>query len=157
MLIFVIPVVGEPNVVRLDGTREKLTVHNHGNREQTHKTALGIVHVEAIPEPLLGLAANLALETLTVTRGHQVWCKVVTQVLADRSALGQDDRLLERRCGNSHQRRLAERVDSLKLGRCELVGLSLVHLDGVAGVLGAFFKQPDDALGARLLEPVVPC
>ena len=145
------------NLFQLDGSWGKLTVHNHGNREQTHKTAFGIVHVKAVPEPLLGLAANLALKTLTVTRGHQVWCKVVTQVLADRSALGQDDRLFERRCGDSDQRRLAERVDSLELGRCKLVGLPLVHLDGVGGVLGAFFKQPDDALGARLLEPVVPC
>jgi hypothetical protein len=48
-------------------------------------------------------------------------------------------------------------VDSLELGRCELVGLPLVHLHGVGGVLGAFFKQPDDALGSRLLKPVVLC
>lgn len=145
------------NFVQLDGTGKKLTVHDHGNREQTHETAFGIVHVEAIPEPLLGLAANLALGTLTVARGNQVWCKVVAQVLADGRTLGQDDGLVERRRRNSDQRRLAERVDSLELGRCELVGLPLVHLYGVGGVLGAFLKQPDDALGARLLEPVVPC
>ena len=115
------------------------------------------MHVEAIPEPLLGLAANLALETFTVTCRHQVWCKVVTQVLADGSTLGQDDGLLERRCGDGDQGRLAKRVDSLELGRCELVRLPLVHFHGVGGVLGAFFKKPHDSLGARLLEPVVPC
>ena len=115
------------------------------------------MHVEAIPEPLLGLAANLALETLTVARGNQVWCKVVTQVLADGSTLGQDDGLVELRRRDRDQTRVAERVDSLERGRCELGGLPLVHLDGVAGVLGAFFEQPNDALGARLLKPVVLC
>lgn len=134
------------NFVWLNDTLKKRTVHNHGNREQTHKTALSIVHVEAIPEPRLGLAANLALETFTVACGHEVWCKVVTQVLADGSTLGQDDGLVERRCGDGDQRRLAKRVNSLELWRREFVGLPLVHLHGVGGVLGAFFKQPYDAL-----------
>jgi hypothetical protein len=69
----------------------ELTVHEHRNGEQAHETAFGIVHVEAIPEPLLCLATDLAFEALTVARRHKVRCEVVAQVLADCSALGQDD------------------------------------------------------------------
>ena len=97
--------------------RARLTIHDHRHCEQAHETAFGVVHVKAIPEPLLGLAANLTLEALTVASRYQVWCEVVTKVLADRSALGQHDGLRERRCSNSDQRRLAERVNGFELWR----------------------------------------
>jgi hypothetical protein len=74
---------------------KKLTVHEHSNREQAHETAFSIVHVEAISQPLLRLAANFALEALTVACRNQIRCKVVGKVLADCSTLGQDERLRE--------------------------------------------------------------
>jgi hypothetical protein len=44
-------------------------------------------------------------------------------------------------------------VDGLELGWCELAFQSLVHFHIVGSLLGAFLKEPDDALGAGLLEP----
>ena len=80
----------------------KLTIHEHGNGEQTHETAFGIVHVEAIPEPLLGLTTNLAFEALTIACRNEMRCEVVTQVLADRSTLRQNDGFRERRCSDGY-------------------------------------------------------
>ena len=111
------------------------------------------MHVEAISEPLLRLATDFAFETLTVTRGNKVRGEVVAEVLEDGSALGQDNGLGERRSSDGDHRRLPEWVDGFELRRCEPVGLSLVHFDGVLCVLGAFFKEPDHALRAGLLEP----
>jgi hypothetical protein len=71
----------------------RLTVHEHSNREQAHQTALSIVHVEPISQPLLCLATNFALKALTVARRDQMRCEVVAKVLADCSALRQDDGL----------------------------------------------------------------
>jgi hypothetical protein len=44
-------------------------------------------------------------------------------------------------------------VNGLELRWCELAFQSLVHLHVVGCFLGAFLKEPDDALGAGLLEP----
>lgn len=111
------------------------------------------MHVEAKSEPLLRLSANLAFLTLTVAGRNEVRGKVIAEVLEDRSTFGQNDGLGQRRSSNGHHRRFAEWVNGFELRRCEFVGLSLVHFDGVLCVLGAFFEKPDDALGARLLEP----
>ena len=85
-------------VVRLllvgsDERRTKLTVHEHSNCEQAHQTALSIVHVEAVSQPLLCLATNFALEALTVACRDEMRCEVVAKILADRSTLGQNDGL----------------------------------------------------------------
>lgn len=44
-------------------------------------------------------------------------------------------------------------MDFFELRRRELVRLALVNFYGVGGGLRAFFEEPDDALGAGLLEP----
>lgn len=111
------------------------------------------MHVEAISQPLLSLAANLALETFAVAGGHKVRRKVIAKVLADCSTLSQNDGLIERRGRDSDQRRFAERVNGFELRRCELVGLPLVHFHVVGSFLGTFFEEPDDTLGAGLFEP----
>jgi hypothetical protein len=61
------------------------------------------MHVKAVSQPLLSLAANLTLEALTVAHRHEMRRKVVAEVLADRSALGQDDGFQERRGRDSDQ------------------------------------------------------
>lgn len=111
------------------------------------------MHVEAVPQPLLRLATNLALKAITVASRHEVLSEVITQVLEDRSALCKHNWLGEGWSGDGNDRRLAQRVDFLELRRRELVRLTLVDFHGVGGGFGAFFEKPDDALGARLLEP----
>ena len=97
--------LGKTNFGRLGEIKcARLTIHEHRNREQTHEAAFGIVHVKAVPKPLLCLAANLAFKALTVARRHEMWREVVAQVLADCSTLGQDKRFGERRCSDGDQR-----------------------------------------------------
>ena len=111
------------------------------------------MHVKAVPQPLLRLATDFAFAPFAPARGDEVRREVVAEVLADGGTLGQHDGLRERWGGDGHQRRFAERVDFLELRRRELGGQALVDFYGVGGVFGAFFEEPDDALGAGFLEP----
>lgn len=111
------------------------------------------MHVEAIPQPLLHLAANFAIASLAVATRHKVRREVVAQVLEDGSALGQNNGLREQGSSDSNDWRFTQRVDGFQFRRCKLVGLTLVDLDIVGGCFGAFFEEPDDALGAGFLEP----
>lgn len=113
------------------------------------------MHVKPVPQPLLRLAADLALETITVALGNEVLGEVVTQILKDDSTLGDGERLVKGRGRDGDSGRLAQRVHGFELRRSELVGLALVDCDVVVYALGAFFKQPDDTLGARLFKPTV--
>lgn len=113
------------------------------------------MHVKAVPQPLFRLAADFTIAPFAPARRDEVRCEVVAEVLADGGTLGQHDGLRERWSGDSHQRRFAERVDLLELRRREFVGQALVDFYGVRGAFGAFFEEPDDALGAGFLEPGV--
>lgn len=111
------------------------------------------MHVEAVAQPLLGLATDFPLEAISVPLGDKVLSEVVAQVLKDDGALSDGDRLGESRRCDGDGRGLSQRVDGLELGVGEFAGLALVDLDLVVDVFGAFFEQPDDALRARLFKP----
>jgi hypothetical protein len=135
--------------------QEGLTTHEHSDHQQAHQAALGVVHVKAVPQPLLRLATDLTIAPFAPARGNEVRREMVAEVLANGGTLGQHDGLGERWSSDGHQRRFAERVDFLELRRCELAGQALVDFYGVRGVFGAFFEEPDDALGAGFFEPGV--
>ncbi len=109
-----------------------------------------------VAHPRLGLAADLALLAILPLLGDEVALalgRVGAEVLGDEAALGNDERLAAGgRDGDDG--RLAERVDGLELGRREaglLVAVEDFDLVGDAELL----EEPDDALGAGLLEPAM--
>lgn len=108
-----------------------------------------------VAHPRLRLAADLALLAVAPARRHQRagLPEVLGEVLGDEAALGDDDG----RCGgvgglDGDDGGLAERVDGLERGRRERgLRVAVQDFDGVRdGELG---QQPEDALGAGLLEP----
>lgn len=120
-----------------------------------HQATLGIVHKVLVAHPRLRLAADLALLALLPLGRDNVLLvggRVGAEVLGDEAALGDDDGIAAARWRDGDDGRLAERVDGLQLGRREaglLVAVEDFDFVGVAELL----EEPDDALGARLLEP----
>lgn len=78
--------------------------------------------------------------------------EMLAQILDNHRRLGQHKRL-GRRAGRleGDDGRLAERVDLLELGGCEVVGAALEDLEVIGEV--EFFEEPEDALGAGFFEP----
>lgn len=116
-----------------------------------------------VPQPALRLASDHALLAVAVAAREQVpgAAEVLAQVLRDEAALGEDElptgSLLAARCwvgrgqGDAHDGRLAERVHLVQLGRREHVAGAPEHLDLVGHA--ELLEQPDEALGARVVEP----
>lgn len=77
--------------------------------------------------------------------------EMLGQVLSNQSRFGEDDRLGTWRL-DSHHRRLSKRVDLLQF-RIGALLVALVYFDLIVDF--AFFEKPDNALGARQLQPVV--
>jgi len=107
------------------------------------------VHVIAITEPALRLLTHTVL-AVGITLGNQVRSKVLGKVLGNQSRLCEDN-LLSSGCFDADDGGFAERVNLLELGVRSLLE-ALVGLDLVVDL--AFFEEPDDALGSRLLQPV---
>lgn len=112
------------------------------------------MHVKPVPQPRLRLPAHLALHALPIPRGDQMRREVIAEVLDDRARLGQDEGFGQRGRLDGDDGRFAQGVDFLERGRGEHVGLAFVDFDGPVEVV-AFLQQPDDALGAGFVQPVV--
>ena len=138
--------------VRIDETVDGLTADQVVRDEQRHQTALGIVHVESIPQPRLRLGTRTRL-ALDVLCRNELWRKVLGEVFGDEGGLGDDDGFGQTWGFYGDEGRFADWVHSLELRRSELVGGSLVGFDLVVDF--AFFEQPEDALGTGLFKPEV--
>lgn len=133
----------------------ELTADDEGHDEDRHEAALGVVHVVAVPQPLLRLAADLSVHAVPPPRRDQGagGVEVIAQVLGHEAALGQYDGLgigARRRDGDDG--RLAKRMDLLQFRGCQHRLLVAVEEDDVVGDV-ELFEEPDDALGARVVEP----
>lgn len=118
--------------------------------------------------PGLCFGAELTLATFRVTAGSEVGTEVVADVVEDCLAFGDDDlagQLIARvdvsfggkyffvrtSRGDADCRRATKRVKLLQLGACAALFVALEYFDVVFEL--QFFEEPDDSLGARLLEP----
>jgi hypothetical protein len=115
------------------------------------------VKIVLISHPSLSLATNLALHTLLPSLRHQLLTlrHILRKILSDEATLSQGDRLSvftgTSRSDLNH-RRLAQWVHLLQLRGSHhglLVAVEDLKLIGQIELL----EQPEDALGARLLEP----
>lgn len=106
------------------------------------------------PHPLLALPTDLAFLPLGVTLRNQLpgAIEVITQILGDGAGLGQHERLVGVLGLDGDNGRFAKRVDFLELRGSKHVGSALEGLEFIRDA--EFFEEPEDALGARLLEPV---
>lgn len=130
----------------------KHTIHDQLEHQKRHQRALRIVHEIPIPHPLLALGADLVLLALRVALGDQLAAiEVIAQVLGDGAGLGQHQRLVGVLGLDGDDGRLAKGVDLLELWGCEHIRAALECLQLVGDA--EFFEEPEDALGARLLEP----
>jgi hypothetical protein len=78
--------------------------------------------------------------------------KVVADVLDDRLTFRDNNVFLGASRPNSDSRRLSKGMYGLQFRACTLVLIAFVNYDVVVEI--QLFKQPDDALATRLVEPV---
>jgi hypothetical protein len=78
---------------------------------------------------------------------------MVADVLHDGLTLSNDNILVRASWSDGNSWRFSQGMDGLEIGACAFVGITLVDLDVVFEV--ELFEKPDNALTARLVQPVV--
>ena len=106
-----------------------------------------------VSHPLLGLCTEHALLSFGIPRRNQLLSKMVANVLHDCLALGNDNIFLRVGRSDRNSWRFSQGVDGLEVGACTPVGIAHVNFDVVVEI--ELLQKPDDALAARLVEPVV--
>lgn len=141
------------------GKQQGVQVHTTNNQRHDqvrHQGALGVVQVVLVAKVGLSLAANGVLLALLPALGDEALALGVmgAEVFGHPAALGQDNGLGIGAGGrDADDGRLAERVHLLELGRRE-EGLLVAVEDFDLVVDLELLEEPEDALGARLLEPM---
>jgi len=105
---------------------------------------------KVVTDPLFSLETRSFLAIL-VSLGSQVRSKVLGQVFSDETRFGEDQRVCSTRSSDANDRRFAQRMHLLQLGRCEHFRCTLEDFDVVVDI--AFLEKPDEALGSGLVEP----
>lgn len=121
-----------------------LTVKEEICDKRRHQTALGVMDIVPVPEPILGLKAWPFLATGPPLR-YQMGSKVLGKILGDQTRLCENDGLTAS-CFNAYNGSFAERMDLLELGISSPF-IPLVDLDFVVNI--ALFEKPDNSLGTR--------
>jgi hypothetical protein len=113
-----------------------------------------------VSQPLIRLAAGLPLLAVVIALREEGFAlrEVLGQVLGDDSALGQDELLFLGRIGGIREGEandggLAQGVDFSQLTGRLHVFIAVEEFDVVREA--EFLEQPDNALGSRLIEPVM--
>ena len=114
------------------------------------------MHVIPIPHPRLRLPARFpppppGTTPAAVPLRREPGPEVVDEVLDDEAGFGEDEGLGSRGGFDAHEGGFAQRVDLLQL-RGREHGLALVGFEGVGQL--QLFEEPEDALGAGLVEPM---
>ena len=110
------------------------------------------MHVIPVPNPLVRLRTNLSLFSFLVSLRHEpLPIEVVAQILRNKARLSEN----QRRGGvcvlDTDNGGLSEGMDVLEFLGGEHVGAALEGFQFVGDV--EFFEEPEDALGAGLLQP----
>ena len=74
-----------------------LTLDYQRKDSKWHETALRIMHIKSVTQPLLSLASDLILHTCCIPLRHKVWRKVPAKILNDCPRFSQHNGL---RCGS---------------------------------------------------------
>lgn len=130
---------------------ETLTAEQDLNQRQRHQAPLRIMHIISIPQPRLGLSADLPFLPLRIPPRDEPPAEVVAQILDDHARLREDQRPRGGWRLDGDDGGFAERVDLLELRRSEVVLPELVDLEVVGQV--QLLEQPEDALRAGFLQP----
>lgn len=110
------------------------------------------MHVVPVPNPLVCLRTNLSLFSFLVSLRHKsLPIKVVAQILGDKARLSENQRLGGVFVLDANDGGLSEGMDFLKFLGSKHVGTALEGFEFVGNV--EFFEEPEDALGAGLLQP----
>lgn len=126
-----------------------LTVEDQISDQDSHQTALGVVHIESVTQPTLGLVASTGL-AFCVLLGDQVWRKVLGEILHHEATFRQDQ-FSGIVLVHTNDGRFSDGVNFLHLIRCEHIGPALEDFDVIGNV--TFFEEPHNSLRAGLLEP----
>jgi hypothetical protein len=106
-----------------------------------------------VPHPLLCLTSKNALFPLLIPFRNHMLSKVFTNILHDGFTLSNDNFFVGSSGRDANGRRLSKRMYLLQLWSSAEFLVALEHFDVIFEV--ELFKEPDDSLTARLVQPVI--
>jgi len=132
-------------------SKDRLTLHNDGQKHQWHNAALRIVHEHPISQPGFCLFTNLTIFTVVISLWNQPTPIIIGKVFDDRRRLCKYDGLGRTWCEEFNHWGLAQRMDLFQFRRSKrLLGPS-VGLEFIWD--SQLFQEPENSMGSRCLKP----